>query len=219
LEGIYVKKVAVAFLVALFLLICLSSSSEAIKIWPGIMTIDMPEGYQKEPIHYRIQVTNTHSYGINVSARVENPHTVDLSEGYSYMADLSWIRTEPETLFIPAESSKFIEVYIEIPETEKPLQYNKSWESHIIISSDPPRSSKGVLFRIELVVKLFIHTPPDTMGTQAPLGLYLLIGIIGGFVILITFSSIIKKKRAENLDRAAIFYVKKKERTNKNEKN
>jgi len=210
-----VKRLTLTFLLFLFvvgniLLLASPCVRSGYSVSPAKLFITI-EDYPLKEIHYKFEVGNPYSYDVRASTRVVNPFRLD--ENYTRIPDLSWIKIIPETLDISRKSCKEFEVIIDIPEKEKTLHYNESWEAWVIVTPRPLSGEKsaGVLIQVQLAVKLFIHTPTGTMGTQAPLGLYLLIGIIGGFVILITFSSIIKKKRTENLDRAAIFYVKKKE--------
>lgn len=163
----------------------------------------MPEGYPKEVIKYKIQVTNPYSYDVNASARVENPAIGKLSDNYTFIPDLSWVKFVSETIYIPAGSSRFFELLIDIPDDEKPWHYNESWEAWVVISSDRSGSSGDFLFKIELAVKLFINTPPGEKATMIQ-NLYIILGIV---VALIATS-------------AAIFYVKKNKKSdyNKNKK-
>ena len=198
------RKITVMFLVFLLLLVCFSVFVRgSIQIWPGKLTITMPEGYPKEVIKYKIQVTNPYSYDVNASARVENPAIGKLSDNYTFIPDLSWVKFVSETIYIPAGSSRFFELLIDIPDDEKPWHYNESWEAWVVISSDRSGSSGDFLFKIELAVKLFINTPPGEKATMIQ-NLYIILGIV---VALIATS-------------AAIFYVKKNKKSdyNKNKK-
>jgi len=65
-------------------------------------------------------------------------------------------------LYLPAKTSGEFEVFIEIPESERQLHYNESWETWVILSSSSDPESQGdVNIQIELGVKLFIKTPPS----------------------------------------------------------
>lgn len=178
----------------LLLLICLSNSSVAINIWPGIMTIDMPEGYPKEPISYKIEVTNKHSNDINVTAKARD--VINASLGFQNIPDLSWINIEPEILFVPGNSTKNFEVSIDIPDSEKPLHYNESWESRIIITSDPPKlNGGGLAFNVELAVKLYIHTPPEIEKPETTSNLYYLLILIILFISIVIVVFIFKRSK------------------------
>lgn len=209
------KRLTLTFLLFLFvvgniLLLAAPCVRSGVSLSPAKLYINIEE-YPLKEIHYKIMVTNPFSYDIRAPSRVINPFS--LKEGYTRIPDLSWIKILPETLDVPARSNKEFEVILDIPEKEKTLHYNESWEAWVIVEPRPlsDKKSASILIQVQLVVRLFIHTPADTMETQTPLGLYLLIGIIGGFVILIIFSSILKKKNTVNLDKKAIFYYKKKE--------
>lgn len=210
-----VKRLTLTFLLFLFvagniLLLASPCVRSGVSVSPAKLYITIEE-YPLKEIHYKVRVTNPFSYDIRASTRVTNPF--DLKAGYMRIPDLSWIKILPETLDIPAKSNKEFEVIIDIPEKEKTLHYNESWEAWVIVTPIPLSAggSGGVVFQVQLAARLFIHTPTGTMA-QTPIGLYLLIGIIGGFVILITFSSILKKKRTANIDKTAIFYYKKKKK-------
>jgi len=173
----------------------------------------MSEGYPKEAIKYKIQVTNPYSYDVNASARVENPAIEKLSDGYTFIPDLSWVKLVSETIYIPAGSSGYFELLIDIPDDEKPRHYNESWETWVVISSDRGSgSSGGLLFQIELAVKLFINTPPEKARQQIPQTLYLiLLFIIVGLIVVATFVFYVKKReRITHKKRPAILYFKKK---------
>jgi len=181
----------------LLLLICLSNSSVAIKIWPGIMTIEMPEGYPEGPISYKISVTNAHPNGVNVTAKARN--VKNLSLDFQNMPDLSWINIEPEILYVPGKSTKNFEVIIDIPDSEKPLHYNESWESRIIVSTDPPEpEGGGIVFKVELVVKLFIHTPVDIDKSETTSTLYYFIILVILFISIVSVYFIFKRSKYLN---------------------
>jgi len=138
----------------------------------------MPEGYPTERIRYLIQATNPYTYSVNASARVENPDVQQLTTNYSYIPDISWVTVEPKTLYLPANSSSHFEVFLDIPKSEQPNYYNTSWETWVIISSDTPAGDTGgLVFQVELAVKLFIHTPQGEQGPTAGI-FFVFIGVI-----------------------------------------
>lgn len=189
------KRITVVFLVFLFLSACFSMVASGIQIWPGKLTITMDEGYRGEEIKHPIQVTNPHSYDINVSARIDNPSADKLSEGYSYIPNLSWVKTVPEMLYLPAKTSGEFEVFIEIPESERSLHYNESWETWVILSSSSDPESQGdVNIQIELGVKLFIKTPPS-IGLTMIQNLYILLGVIISIIVTVVTVFYVKKKK------------------------
>lgn len=161
------KKTAIAILIFLFLSINFSTPVQAeasLKVVPGKLTITMEGDYTKEAVTCFIYATNPWTYGVNASAKIKNPSTSDLSEGYTFIPDLSWITVKKEKIYIPPKATGKFEIVIDIPENKKSSQYNKKWETWISISNDEPEnvSDEGVVFKISLAVKLFIHTPQGT---------------------------------------------------------
>ena len=201
------KKITVMFLVFLVLFTSFSVVVSGIKIWPGKHYITINKWYSEgeEVDHPRIQVTNTESYGINVSVSIDNPHVNTLSGGYSQIPDLSWVKVVPEVLYLPGGSSDFVEVFIEIPESEQSLHYNEKWEA-LVVFSPPIKPDGGVNVQVELAVKLFIKTPTGEVA-RIPY-IYILLGIIISAIIIYMTQSYVKKKKSSE----AIFYFKKKKR-------
>ena len=174
-----VKKVLWFIILLVLLLPLLTSQALAsLQIWPGKLTISMPEGYPTERISYPIQVTNPYTYPVNASARVVNPDVQPLTANYSYIPHLSWITVEPETLYLPANTSGTFKVFLDIPTSERSNYYNTSWETWVVISSDKPAGdSGGLVFQVELAVKLFIHTPSQQNVPTTGI-IFILIGVI-----------------------------------------
>jgi hypothetical protein len=183
-----VKKIQWFIILAIFLLPLLISTAQAsLQIWPGKLTISMPDGYPTERISYQIQVTNPYSYPVNASARVENPDVQQLTTNYSYIPDLSWVTVEPETLYLPANTSSSFKVFLDVPKSERSSYYNTSWETWVVISSDKPAGDTGgLIFQVELAVKLFIRTPS---GENAPTAgiFFIILGVIitGGVAVVV----------------------------------
>ena len=181
------KKTLWLITLLIFLLPLLSSVAQAsLEIYPGKLTISMPEGYPTERISYKIQVTNPFPYAVNASTRIEHPSNQTISANYSHIPDLSWVTVEPEILFIPANTSGFFEVFLDIPENERQNSYHKSWETWVVIHSDQPAGEGGgIVININIAVKLFIHTPP---AEKIPIaGIFILIGVIiaGGVTVIL----------------------------------
>jgi len=174
-----VKKILWFVILLVFLLQLLTTQVQAgLQIWPGKLTISMPEGYPTERISYLIEVTNPYTYSVNASARVENPDVQQLTTNYSYIPDLSWITVEPETLYLPANTSSTFKVFLDVPKSEQSDYYNTSWETWVVISSDKSAGDTGgLVFQVELAVKLFIHTP--SRQNEPTTGIFfILIGVI-----------------------------------------
>ena len=217
-----VKRLTLAFLLFILLagnisLLTSPCVRGGVEVSPAKLYIDIEE-YPLKEIHYKVKVDNPFPYDIKASTKVINPFK--LYENYTRIPNLSWIKIIPEKLVVPGNSYKEFEVILDVPEKEKTLHYNESWEAWVIVE---PRSTSGsekgsITIQLQLAVKLLIHNPSGRMKTQTPLAIYLIIGIIGGFVILLTFFSILKKKQTINVNKTAVFYFKDKERKNHEKK-
>ena len=191
------RKIAVVFLVFLFLFTCFSVTVGAIKIWPGKHYITINRWYEpgENVRNPKIQITNTESYDMNISVRIDNPSVPTLDPGYSVIPDTSWIKTVPEVVFVPAGSSEFIEVIIEVPESQQSLHYNEKWETLVVIS-EPIESGGGINIQTEIGVKIFIQTPEgEILKIQYT---HILIAIIIPLLIIFMVAYILKRKRRSN---------------------
>ena len=198
------------FIVGNFLLLASPVVNGGVKLSPAKLIITMPEGYPEEEIQYKIKVTNPYSQDIEASSKAINPW--DITENYARIPDLSWVKILPEKLTIPADSFKEFEVVIDIPESEKMPHYNESWEVWVLVIPKGPadRVKGGAVIQTQLAARLFIHTP-GTMKKQTPQNnLYLIVGIIIGFILIVAAVFYARKRRNIEADRAAIYYVKKK---------
>jgi hypothetical protein len=185
-RGIVKKKPWFILFLALLFLLLASTTQASLQIWPGKLTISMPEGYPTERISYQIHVTNPQMYPVNASASVKNPDVQQLTANYSYIPDLSWVTVEPETLYIPANTTSTFDVFLNIPPSQQSSYYNESWETWVIISSETPSNDTGgLVFQVDLAVKLFIHTPIKENVPSVGI-FFIVLGIItAGGVILI----------------------------------
>lgn len=191
------RRIKTLFLIFLFLLggiLIFSASpvmSGGISIWPGKLTITMPDGYPEEEIRYEVEVANKNSFDIDVRVEIENPSIDEFKEGYTFMPNLSWIRVSNDALHIPDYESEIIEVIIEIPHDKKPLYYDEHWEVRVVISE----VSQGGLIKLELASRLFINTPPLTLEEGISILLVIFLIIVGSIVIV--FISCIKRKKIQ----------------------
>ena len=191
------KKLIILFLAFLVVFSSFSVVTKGgIEIWPGKLTITMNEWFDKwvETKYNKIQVSNPYSYGINVSVRLDNPSTEAISDEYFYIPDLSWIKIEPEIMYLPPNSSNTFEVIVEVPKDEQSKHFNEKWEIWAIFTSDLyPGGQGGMNFQVELAVKLFINTPKGEAveSKYLPIVLFLFFSI---FVILVVFIYLKKRK-------------------------
>ena len=212
-------RMKILFLISLFLLtsiLILSSSSVmsgGISIWPGKLTITMPEDFPEGEIRYEIEVNNLNSYDINVSAEAENPPQYRLEEDYAFMPNLSWVSIAPEILHIPAYETRFLEVIITIPDDEKPLHYDERWEVRVIVSKVmDPSSPHGAFIISRLAARFLISTPPAKVKAEIPQFLFLLLFAIVGLIAAVLVVYFKKRKGVVHKNKAAVFYFKKKDR-------
>ena len=198
------RKIIVIFLVCLTLVTIFSVCASGVKVWPGKLDYTINRWYTdgQGVKHARIQVTNTASYDIDVSVRIDHPHVNVLDEGYSQIPDLSWVKANTEMLHLPADSSDFVEVYLEVPESKQSSHYNEKWESYVVISS-AEESEGGINFQTEVAVKLFIKTPTGE-ASRIPY-IFIIISILFLISILYMIHSYIKNKRTK----PATYYFKK----------
>ena len=199
------RKIIVIFLVFLTLFTTFTiCASGGFKVWPGKLdyTINWWPTDEDKTRYARIQVTNTESHDIDLTVRIDHPHVNVLDAGYSQIPDLSWVKSNTDVLHIPAKSSEYVEVNVEVPKSEQSLHYNEKWETYVVISS-PLETEGGINFKEELAVKLFIKTPS---GEKAEFPYIFIIIIFFLPIILYLIHSYIKKKR----DKFASYYFKKK---------
>ena len=202
------KKIKVIILVFLFLFVCSSmvAQSDRIQIWPGKLLITVHEWPSKdEDVKYpTIQVINPQSQGINVSTKIDNPNSADLTGGYSNIPDLSWVKTDPEMLYLPPAAEGEFEVILEVPEDEQALHFNEKWLTLVTVYSKIEEAPGSVNIQIELGVKLYIKTPEGEVAEIQPIHILLLF-FISLVIVYLAYSYIRKKKSSET-----IFYFKKK---------
>jgi hypothetical protein len=199
--------------------ILLTSSSHVkagVKVSPAALHIEMNEGYPPYTPEYSIKVTNPYDAEIQAYAKVIRPW--DLRDGYIVIPDLSWINVFPEILNIPAQSSNIFYIRIKIPENEKPLHYNESWEVWTMIDPSSPSGLKagggiGLDFQAQYMVRILIKTPPEEQKMETPQILYIFLAGLVGFIVL-SFVYFYVRRRRILADRTAMFYFK-----NKNNKN
>jgi len=210
-----VKKLTILFLAFLVVFSSFSVVTKGgIEIWPGKLTITMNEWFDKwiETKYNKIQVSNPYSYGINVSVKLDNPSTEVISNEYFYIPDLSWIKIEPEIMYLPPNSSNTFEVIVEVPKDEQSKYFDQKWETWAIFTSDLyPGGQGGMNFQIELAVKLFINTPKGEAveSKYLPILLFLFLSI---FVVLIVFIYLKKRKNYQinSTKQSQFFYRRKK---------
>ena len=200
-------------LVNVFAVLPITTVAGRMAIFPSRLYIDI-KSYTSQEVKYNISVYNEYSHPINVSIKIGHPSENAMLEGYSFIPDLSWIEFAPQELYIPAGSSGKFSIYVNIPDSEKPLHYNESWE--VWSTTSAPTDQKGSTQIITaLTTRLLITTPPGEAGLQVPSLIFILLtGIIGLIAVSIAFFFLKTKKRSAYKNKGAMFYFKRKERNN-----
>ena len=210
------KKLTILFLTILILFTSFSEIAKSgFQIWPGKLTITMNEWYDKwvDTKYNKIHVTNPYSYGINVSVKLDHPGDNTITQGYSHIPDLSWIRIEPLIVYIPPRSSYTFKVILDIPKSEQSKCFNEKWETWAVFNSNLyPGGKGGMNFKVELAVKLFINTPKGEAGISQYLPI-ILFGSVSFFMLFIIFLLVKKRKnyliKNEKPSSSIFFYRKK----------
>lgn len=204
-----VKKISILFVAIVILLSCFSmiSSGRGIKIWPGKINIEVNRWYDEgaDVDRATISVTNVETFDILVRVTLENPAKEVVEEGYSYIPELSWLKVTPQEFYVPAESTKEVEITLEVPEDQQENHYNEKWETWVIVST-PPEPGGAFNIQTNLAAKLFVQTPEGKKAELQPIHIILLF-LISIFILYLAIDSIRKKKSRE-----AMFYFKEKKR-------
>jgi hypothetical protein len=203
----WVKKTIILLLIFLILLSSFSFTAQSgIKIWPGKLYIEMNKWFDEEKeIRHPIHITNPYSHGVNVTTRIENPSSKSITERFTPLPNISWVRTDPERVYLPPKTSKDVEVVINIP-LDQQLYYNEKWETGAVIKSDIPLGSGDSMnFELEISVKLYIITPKGEVEESQYF--YILLFFIFSIIIFYIAILFIRKKK-ENLK--SFYYFKNK---------
>jgi len=208
------KKIAgIIVTIAVLSFICTQLPVEGrITLWPAKLNINM-ESFPDEPIIFKqVQVKNPEGSAVTVRPEVSHPSETGIKEGYSRIPDLSWVTVSPHEMVIPAKSEGFFNITIDIPKSNQSQLYNERWEV-LALFYQKQTSPAGVFnFRVKLGSRIFIHTPSGMAEQQAP-SLYVFFWfVIMGGLALATAVFYFRRKRATKIDRAAMFYVKEKDR-------
>lgn len=155
------RKKAIFFIVFLIVVILGSgNASSGFSIWPGKLTISMYEDFPDHAIYYTFQVNNNNPYDVNITMEIKDPVPYLKKEGYTNIPDLSWVKINQSVVYIRAGESKFVDVYVDIPDSQKQLNYNKNWEVWIQTTEEQENGTEGTAMIIPAVaLRIFINTP------------------------------------------------------------
>lgn len=217
------KRILFLFIISLFFtggiifILCPSVSAGGISIWPPKITVNIGNWNYQQNIHQKIEVNNLNSFDINVTATVANPFSYRITENYINIPELSWIKVVPETIFIPAQRTGYVEVYITIPEDEREKYFNQQWESWVIFSEVKDASEENPsLFLINLATKFFIISPKGESKSNVfvfPFLISILFSIGIGYIIFKIAYSFKKQKYSPKNLKTTMFYFRKKKQT------
>jgi len=201
-----VKKILAALLIFVFLSLCFSTTVSGVKVWPGKHYIKINRWYTSDEDvgNARIQIQNPDSKDITVTIRADAPGGKGVTEGYSPIPDLSWIKITPTEVHVPAKSNVFIEVSIEVPEDVQEEHFNEKWEAYVVVSEPSQAMGGNLNIKIELAVKLFITTPtgyPSGLRTEHMIAII----VISLVILIIAYYYSERKSKT-----AAQYYFKKK---------
>jgi hypothetical protein len=194
--GEIVKKIHIMLLTLFFFSIFFSSSVRGgLQVWPGKITISISEWSNKNEIKPQIQIKNPYSYGVNISLNIENANPQELSTGYTNLPNLSWITAIPDSIYLPANSTNYFEVNVNVPSSKQSVHFNERWETLVVISSDRISGShEGINVQVEITVKLFIITPTGGIFFGIQYIYILIVSVISIIIILLTLFFVKKKK-------------------------
>lgn len=154
------RKKAIFFIIfSLVVILGSGSASSSFSIWPGKLTISMNEDFPDQAVYYKFEVSNNNPYDINITMEVMNPVPYLSNSGYTNIPDLSWVKTNQSVVNVDAGKTKFVDIFIDIPDSQKQLSYNKNWEVWIQVSADAKAVGPGTSIVPALALKLFINTP------------------------------------------------------------
>lgn len=190
--GIFINIGAIFFVSLFFLEIFFIFASTNVcanmAVSPPDVTINMKNVFPEKEIKFNVGVENLNTYDTNVTAKVENQIPYELRSNYTDIPNLSWIKITPSTVHLSGKESKLLEVTITIPDEEKSLHYNERWEFVVVLSE-----IKHGNIKTEIAVPVYIKTPEKT-EMQMP-NTFILLSIVGGFILLSVFILYIKMKR------------------------
>lgn len=149
--------------------------SLAFKLAPAHINVTIEGDLQSvgDEVAQRIRMTNERDVPVDATVIVEKPSKV--TENYTAIPDISWIKIVPDKLHIPANSVGYANIYINIPPTEE--NYNKSWEALITATQLP---NEGESINIALSARMKINVASiESIGDKSIMPyLYGLVGVI-----------------------------------------
>jgi len=210
------KKIATTIFAVLLVssLICVQLPVQGgITLWPAKLTITI-KSYSDQTITFkRVQVKNPNNITVVVKAEVSHPSEEGIQKGYSCIPDLSWVIVSPQEMIIPAHSEGFYNVTVDIPKEYQSVHYNRSWEVLILFFQKRPASVGSTNIVFKLTSRVFIHTPAGEVEQQIPPDIFVVLWfVVMGGLALATAVFYFRRKRAVKIDKAAMFYVKEKDR-------
>lgn len=206
------KKISKALIISLCLIvnifILVPTTKSDIALWPGKLTINISEFPEDEIVYKKICVTSQNNYDADVFVEISDPPSGSLTEGYSNIPNLSWIKVTPNPGLVPAKSDSYFRLWIDIPEKEKDLHYNESWEVWVRFF-DKPRDDGEIVFNMKLATRVFIHTPTG-LKQKFPYNPFIFIIVFTVFLLIIVAYFYFKNKTPIGSKKRAVFYIKKK---------
>lgn len=213
-DGKFKKTVTVLF-IFLFLfgnILVLSSqpTKAGIRLLPAKLTINISKFTDDEIQYNKICVENPYNYDIEVIAKIENPPSDSITNGYSFIPDISWVTLNSNSVLISAKSNSYFTITIDIPDDKKSLNYDKKWEVWFKVFEKPGSGASGSL-SVKIASRIYIHTPSHELGQNIPYSPFILYFFIFCLLVIV-FIGFYKKRRTSQNKRPAMFYVKKRDK-------
>jgi len=199
------------FAFIIILILSLNSASASFSVWPAKLDISVNNDFPDQVITYKIQVNNKNPYETNIVIKIQDPLPHRKKEGYTNIPDLSWLKTNESLVNFKAGESKFIDIFLVIPNDQKKFQYNEKWEVWVSFSEARNESLEspetGATLVNAVAVRLFINTPIKEQNIQGQVNfmyLFFVLFIVG--IIVFLYMKI--KKTTASKKKSSIFYFK-----------
>lgn len=109
-------------------------------------------GGQQMKLSIKNKGASTYTYVIGILSTTET--TAPLKEGYKDIPDISWIQPENKEVEIAGNSTKTVELYLNIP--KKAEYYNKNYQAVIEVKSK--KNSSEEIFVLACQLKIWFST-------------------------------------------------------------
>lgn len=209
--GLYRDKVICSFIIIIVLLSFSVQVQGGISLWPGKLTIRIPDGYEGDEISYnKIRVDNKYPFDVRVVVKIFHPPEDEKNDSFCQIPDLSWISFEPKEIVIPGRSYDYFTLTINIPEENRSSITDGEWEVWAMFCSDPVKVENAtVIFGIQLISKIYIHAPTSSPYSNillSPIFIVFFLSCVISFVLAILLGG---RKKKYSASRSRVYFFKK----------